>query len=207
MIKNLVFDFGGVIVDIDRENAVKAFEELGIMNADELLDKYHQRGIFLEAEDGRINADEFCKRLGEIAGRPISFAEAQRGWLGYMVSDPRKRLAYLQELRKKYRIYILSNTNPFILDWACGNQFTPDGKPLDAYVDHIVASYKCKCVKPNDGIFQTLIQETGLNPAETIFIDDGAANTKKGEELGFHTLLAVNGEDWFTALEEMLEKL
>ena len=63
-IKNVVFDFGGVIIDIDRDRAVKKFVEIGVKDADNLLDKYHQKGIFLEIEDGRIDAESF---------RPVSY--------------------------------------------------------------------------------------------------------------------------------------
>lgn len=64
MIKNIVFDFGGVIVDIDRDKAVQAFIKLGLADADTWLDKYHQTGIFQELEEGKLSADEFRKQLG-----------------------------------------------------------------------------------------------------------------------------------------------
>lgn len=65
MIKNIVFDFGGVIVDIDRDKAVQAFIKLGLADADTRLDKYHQTGIFQELEEGKLSADEFRKQLGD----------------------------------------------------------------------------------------------------------------------------------------------
>ena len=65
MIKNIVFDFGGVIVDIDRDKAVQAFIKLGLTDADSRLDKYHQTGIFQELEEGKLSADEFRKQLGD----------------------------------------------------------------------------------------------------------------------------------------------
>ena len=69
MIKNIVFDFGGVIVDIDRDKAVQAFIKLGLADADTRLDKYHQTGIFQELEEGKLSADEFRKQLGNLCGR------------------------------------------------------------------------------------------------------------------------------------------
>ena len=68
MIKNIVFDFGGVIVDIDRDKAVQAFIKLGLADADTRLDKYHQTGIFQELEEGKLSADEFRKQLGDLCG-------------------------------------------------------------------------------------------------------------------------------------------
>lgn len=75
LIKNVVFDFGGVIVHFDRNLAVKKFIELGVKDADSLIDKYHQKGIFLEVEDGRIDAEGFGNRLSRYAGRELSFEE------------------------------------------------------------------------------------------------------------------------------------
>lgn len=204
MVKNLIFDFGGVIVDIDRDRAVKHFESLGLSNAEELLDKYHQRGIFLEIEDGRIGTDEFCEKLGKLCHRNISFDEAKAAWFSFFVGDPQYRLDYLTALRERYKVYILSNTNPFIMGRARSADFTAAGKSLDYYVDKIYASYQIKSVKPGRKIFEYMINDASLNPAESVFIDDGAANVERGKELGFQVLHAVNGEDWRERLEDLL---
>lgn len=196
MIKNLIFDFGGVIIDISRTNAVKRFQSIGVTNADEVLDKYHQKGIFLEVEDGRIDADEFCRKLSEMCGREISFDEAQYAWLGFMSDIPQYRLEYLLELRKKYRLYLLSNTNPFIMGWARSAGFTSAGRPLDDYMDKLYLSYQVGVVKPHREIFDYMIQDSGLIPEESVFIDDGTANIEMGASLGFRTMQPINGEDW-----------
>lgn len=204
MIKNLIFDFGGVIVDIDRDQAVKRFEMLGLTNADELLDKYHQRDIFLEIEDGRIDPDEFCSKLGDYCQREISFKEAKHAWLGFFVGDPQYRLDFIEELRRKYNIYILSNTNPFVMSWARSVDFTSARKPLDYYVDKIYASYELKMVKPQREFFKYIINDSNITPADSVFIDDGSANVEAGKELGFHVLQPVNGEDWRQKLNRLL---
>lgn len=204
MIKNIIFDFGGVIVDISRTHAVKRFESIGVANADELLDKYHQKGIFLEVEDGRIDAAEFCAKLGEMCGREISFEEAQYAWLGFMDGVPQYRLDYLLELRKKYRLYLLSNTNPFIMGWARSTGFTSAGLPLDDYLDKLYLSYQVGVVKPNREIFDFMIQDSGLIPEESVFVDDGGANIEMGASLGFRTMQPLNGEDWREKLEKIL---
>ena len=82
MIKNLVFDFGGIIADFEFSRALAAFERVGLKNPAEYLDSYHQRGFFRELESGRIGADEFVRRLGECAGREVSYAEAREAWFG-----------------------------------------------------------------------------------------------------------------------------
>lgn len=206
MIKNLIFDFGGVIVDISRSEAVKRFETIGVANAGELLDKYHQKGIFLEVEEGRTDAGEFCRKLGEIAGKEISFEESKWAWLGFITGVPRYRLDYLLELKQSYNLYILSNTNPFIMSWARSPEFTSEGRPLDDYFHKLYLSYRIGIVKPHREIFDYMIRDASLVPSETVFIDDGDANIEMGKALGFKTLKAVNCADWRNELRGILAK-
>ena len=103
-IKNVVFDFGGVIIDIDRDRAVKKFVEIGVKDADNLLDKYHQKGIFLEIEDGRIDAESFRLKLSEICGKELTYKEVEMGWRGFVTAVEQYKLDYLNILRHKNEV-------------------------------------------------------------------------------------------------------
>ncbi|MGL4852952.1 MAG: HAD family hydrolase [Phocaeicola sp.] len=204
-IKNLIFDFGGVIVDLDREEAVKKFIQIGVSNADELLDRYHQRGIFLEVEDGRVTAEEFRAKLSALCGRELTYDEVESGWKGFITKTEQYKLDYLNELRDRgYKVYILSNTNPYIANWARNSTFTPAGKPLDSYVDAVYTSYEIGSMKPEKAIFEFLIADSGIDPHESLFIDDAPANVAIGNELGFETIQPENGEDWRNKIEKLL---
>lgn len=157
-IKNIVFDFGGVIISFDREQAVKAFERIGVREADSLLGKYHQQGIFQEVENGNIDAETFRCELSKICGKELTYQDVENGWKGFVTDVPQYKLDYLNELRKKYKVYILSNTNPYVMGWARSNAFTSAGKPLDAYVDKIYTSYEAGSTKPDPGIFNYMIK-------------------------------------------------
>ena len=205
MIKNLVFDFGGIIADFEFSRALAAFERVGLKNPAEYLDSYHQRGFFRELESGRIGADEFVRRLGECAGREVSYAEAREAWLGFfLLPVPLERLACLEELRRDYRLYVLSNTNPFVMDWARSSEFSPAGKPLDAYFDKLFLSYEMKCMKPDRAIFDRMAAEAPLVPAETLFIDDSAANAAAGAALGYRTFCPRSNSDWREEVRRIL---
>ena len=82
MIKNIVFDLGGVIMDLDTDRAVSRFVEIGVKNAPELVNAYQQKGVFLELEEGLADRETFCKKLSEYAGKEISDEEALNAWRG-----------------------------------------------------------------------------------------------------------------------------
>lgn len=108
MIKNIVFDFGGVIADISREQAVKAFIRLGVKDADRILDKYHQTGIFQELEEGSLTEEAYRNELGKLCGRTLSWEEVQQAWLGFITGVDIRKLEYLEMLRSEgYKLYVL----------------------------------------------------------------------------------------------------
>ena len=114
MIRDIVFDFGGVLTTIDTERALQKFRDLGIENPEQYINSYCQKGPFFEVENGDIDAEEFCRRISAIAGREITFEEAKEAWLGFLVEIHTHLLEYLQTIRGRYRLSVLSNTNPFI---------------------------------------------------------------------------------------------
>lgn len=98
MIKNVVFDFGGVIVDLDREQAVKAFVHLGLTDAGHILDKYHQTGIFQELEEGKLREEDYREKLGQLCGRTLkrrstSGLDEFREWHGLAQTGLHHRIA------------------------------------------------------------------------------------------------------------------
>ena len=195
-IKNIVFDLGGVILTLDHSEVVRRFEQAGAKQAKELLDPYHQKGIFLDLEEGRLTAEEFYDALRQLAGIYISNEMIDYGWLGFIADTPAYKLEMLEELRKSYNLYLLSNTNPIIMSWALSPQFSEKGKSLDQYFDKMYLSYKIGTTKPNLQIFNYMIEDTGIIPSETLFIDDGAANIEAGKALGMHVFQPKNGEDF-----------
>ena len=119
MIKNIIFDFGGVVVTISHDEALRRFTQLGLPDAEKWLDPYTQTGIFGELEEGLISAEDFRTELSRLCGRELSFEECKHAWLGYRADVPRRNLEVLKQLRKEgYRLILLSNTNPYMMSWA-----------------------------------------------------------------------------------------
>jgi len=195
-IKNIVFDLGGVILTLDRSEAVRRFQQAGLGQAEELLDPYHQKGVFLDLEEGRLNSEEFYDAIRQLAGKHISDEMIDHGWLGFIADTPAYKLEMLEELRKSYNLYLLSNTNPVIMSWALSPQFSEKGKSLDQYFDKMYLSYQLGVTKPHPRIYKHLIEDSGIIPSETLFIDDGTANVETGKALGMRVFQPKNGEDF-----------
>lgn len=195
-IKTIIFDFGGVVVDINRDSAVKRFKEVGVDEADSLLDTYRQEGIFLALEEGKLSRHEFYDELRKLAGKQIANERIDYAWKGFFLHVDQGRLDFLTELRKNYRVCLLSNTNPIVMAWARSSQFSPAGKPLDDYFDKLYLSYQMGVAKPHREIFEQVIQSENLAPSQMLFIDDGAANIEMATSLGFQTAMPKHGEDF-----------
>ncbi len=195
-IKNIIFDLGGVIITLDQREAVRRFLEIGVETAEELLDPYHQKGIFLELEEGLLSESEFYDELRRITKKNIPDEAIRYGWFGFIKEVPLAKIEMLEELRKKYNLYLLSNTNPIIMNWARSPRFSEKGKSLDEYFDKLFLSYELGMTKPNEKIFELIIKDTGIIPSETLFVDDGPSNIKMGEKFGFKTFQPQNGENF-----------
>ena len=206
-IKNIVFDLGGVLIDLSHDQAVRRFEEIGVVDAAQLLDPYEQKGIFLEVENGTITADEYCQKLREHTGKDLSYEEIKHAWLGFIVDVPPYKLDYLLKLRERYNVYLLSNTNPIIQEgWARTDQFSAAGRPIGDYFDKMYTSYEVGVTKPDRKIFDYMIADSGLIPSETLFVDDAKSNVEVGRSFGFQTYQPANGEDWREAVDTILNQ-
>ena len=206
-IKNIAFDLGGVVIALSYENAIKTFEEIGLCDARQHLDAFHQHGIFGDLESGKITAGEFREELSHIIGRELTADECFYAWHGYVESVPQRNLDMLLRLRQQgYKVCLLSNTNPYMMQWACTPAFDGGRHPIDYYFDNLYLSYQCKVMKPSPEIFQQMLSGQQATPDETLFIDDSPKNCAAAEALGIQTLCPQNNEDWTAILNEYLNK-
>ena len=202
---NIAFDLGGVVIALSYENAIRRFEEIGLTDARQHLDAFHQHGIFGDLESGRISAEVFREELSRIIGRQLTMDECFYAWHGYVESVPQRNLDMLHRLRQQgYKVCLLSNTNPFMMQWACSPAFDGGHHPIDYYFDRLYLSYECKVMKPSPEIFRMMLEGQQATADETLFIDDSPNNCAAAEALGIHTLCPHNNEDWIPALKAYL---
>lgn len=207
MIKAIIFDLGGVIIRLnDVSVPIGRFEEIGFKDAGKYMGIYSHQGIFKDLESGAIDADGFLKELAELSGKEsISYEEAEFAWMGYLKDVPHERLDNLLELKKRYRLFLLSNLNPFFGKWVKSTDFSGDGHPIGHYLEKDFYSYELKDYKPSASIFLKVLDATGLKAEECIFVDDGPANVASAEALGMKGLLVPKDADWMPTLSGMLE--
>ena len=206
MIRNIVFDLGGVIMTICQEEAIKRFKSIGLKNVENYLNPYTQTDIFGDIEEGKISAEQFRAKLSELIGKEVTYEECKFAWLGYRQDVPLRNLDILRKLKAQgYKLILLSNTNPFMMSWGLSGEFDGNGNSLESYFDSLYLSYKLGVMKPNKKIFQYIIDNEKIQPGESLFIDDGERNINAARLLGFKTLCPINGEDWTKELIEILK--
>ena len=205
LIRNIAFDLGGVVIALSYEQAVKRFEEIGLSDARKHLDAFCQQGIFGDLEKGVITPKEFRTEISRLVGRELSHDECRYAWHGYVEAVPQRNLQMLLRLRQLgYKVCLLSNTNPYMMQWAMSNEFDGNGHSIEHYFDHLYLSYQCKQMKPSPEIFRMMLEGQQSSPEETLFIDDGQNNIEAAKALGFQTLFPKNNEDWTKPLAKLL---
>ena len=205
MIKNILLDFGGVLIDADLEAAIGAFRHLGMEDVSQYLNLYRQNDIFLGVEEGGLTKTEFNDRFREKVGRSVSDESIEKAWLAIVKEVNVEKLKWIETHRREFRFYLLSNINPYVFEWADTCGFSELGKPITHYFDKIFASYQIGMTKPGDEIFEYVIDNAPLLPAETLFIDDGVRNAEAGRKFGFHVYQPQNGENWIPVAEKIIE--
>ena len=192
MIRNIIIDFGGVLVRLDKSASIQAYRDLGMDAVAAYINDYRSDGIFRQLEHGEIDMKEFCNEARRLTGVNASDEAIEDAWQRLLVGVPHERLEKILELRKKYRVFLLSNTNAFHWDYSVKEYF----KDTDRYFEKMYLSYKLGLTKPDRRIFEYMLSDAGIDPDESLLLDDSADNCKAAEELGIHTLLIGKDEDW-----------
>ena len=206
MIKNLIFDLGGVIITLAPEEALRRFKSLGLENAEEQMDIYTQTGIFGQLEEGKISAEKFREELSRQVGREVTYDECCHAWLGYVKEVPQRNLDVLQRLRSEgYRLILLSNTNPFMMSWVRSPEFDGHGHSIDYYMDACYLSYQLGVMKPSTQFFHEVLMTEKIMASESLFLDDGARNVATASQMGMRTYCPENGADWTSKIYEYLK--
>ena len=195
MIKNIIFDLGGVIYDIRYENIAEAFARMGAGNLVPLYSKAQQTDFIDRFEEGLITTDEFCEEIRRLSEVPLTNAQIEEAWNAILIDVPAPRVNFLLKLKKKYNLYLFSNTNQFNYD--CFTAHLKEKYGFDFFETIFKAAYFSHILhlrKPKAEGFQRIMLEQKLNPAETLFIDDSPQHIEGARQCGLQAYHLKDGE-------------
>ncbi|WP_299578393.1 HAD family phosphatase [uncultured Sunxiuqinia sp.] len=187
-VNNIIFDLGGVLLHIDAQRSIKAFESLGLTNAINHGGWGYQHEVFLQMEKGLLSDEQFRNGIRELLPEPASDEAIDKAWCAMIIDFSDDRINLLHELKKSYKLYLFSNTNNIHLNHFQTLFQQRFGFPISDLFENDYYSHVLNQRKPSVESFQTVLNHAGLNPQETLFIDDSKENTLGAEKAGMHAV-------------------
>jgi len=194
-VKNIIFDLGGVLLNLDFAAAEKAFTEIGFEDFKDVFGGGHVTSFIKDYEVGTIDDDQFVKEIRNLAKKQNDDQLAIAAWNAMLLDFPKERIAFLKELKKKYRLFLFSNTNSIHLkSFRKTFSETFDKGVFDELFEKAYYSHEIKLRKPTKEAFEYVVRDAGLNAAETLFIDDMISNVEGAREAGLQAVQVTPGK-------------
>lgn len=190
----VIFDLGGVILNIDYNRTRLAFENLGIKNFNEMYSQAGADDLFMALEKGTIDEIIFYNEIRKRSGLSLSDEQIRNAWNALLLDFREGSLQYLDKLQSKYNLFLLSNTNKIHLrEFNKIFHHKIRKKNFEQFFQKAYYSCDIGLRKPDADCFEHVLQENNLNPAQTIFIDDSAQNIEAAQSLDLHAILLKPG--------------
>jgi len=190
-IKNIIFDLGDVILNIDVPLASSSFGKLSGRQQHEILTLFKEKELFRLFETGLVDEDAFRNMIRELLEFPDWSEEIiDTAWNSLLLDIPPARIELIKELGKKYRLFLLSNTSSIHIRQVNKILYAATGiEKLDDLFEKVYLSYEMGLMKPDPAIYLQVLEESGLVAEETLFLDDNADNITAASKLGIDTIL------------------
>lgn len=188
-IKNIIFDLGGVILNINYQLTNNAFTALGVQNFNELYSQFHGSPLFNGLETGHISTEDFLAEMQRHVPEGVTHNQITSAWNAMLLDFSLQRLQLLQQLRQHYNLYLLSNTNAIHLE--AFNRILQESRgipSLSSFFDKAYYSHLMGFRKPDKESYLMVLDENGLLPSETLFIDDTLPNIEGARAVGLQTI-------------------
>ncbi|MFM6976009.1 MAG: HAD family hydrolase [Sphingobacteriaceae bacterium] len=194
-IKNIIFDYGNVIFQIDFKRAQQSFADLGIKNVEDFFSHSGHDPLFNEFEKGNITSDEFRSGIRKLVNQPELSSEAiNQAWNSLLIGVPAGNHEVLLKAKTQYRTFLLSNNNPIHYDWIVNYLKKEFNTSNAVFFEQDYYSHLIGMRKPDRDIFEFILSKQDLNVAETLFIDDSPQHLKTATEMGLKTHLLTSNE-------------
>ena len=188
--KAVLLDFGNVIININPELTIEAFSEISGNSVERIRQKITNSQLFRRYESGMFDDDEFREIVRQTIGYPFSDQEIDWAWNRLLLDVPNKRVELLLELKGRYPLYLLSNTNNIHI--KASNQIFQSRhgiSSIEILFDKLFLSYEMGLWKPDEEIYLKVLEEIGMPATDVLFIDDNELNIQSAKEIGFQTIL------------------
>jgi FMN phosphatase YigB (HAD superfamily) len=193
-IKHIIFDLGGVLLNIDYQLTENAFIEAGVEHFAELYSQLQQSDLFDRWETGRMTREEFISAMKLASKTTISDEQILNAWNAMLLDFPVRRLQILQQLRLYYDLILLSNTNEIHEETFNNTLMRSHGIPnIGVFFDKVYLSHRVGMRKPGKEIFERVLEENGFQAGETLFIDDSPQHIAAAREVGIQTIYLEKG--------------
>ena len=200
----IIFDLGGVILNIDYQLPIKAFQKLGITDFASHFSQASQSGLLDDYETGAISSEDFIQELRRYVKPETTDKQIIDAWNSILLDLPEERLFILEKAAENHRIFLLSNTNDIHIQEFNSYLLDEHNLPsLEPFFEQLYLSYEVGLRKPDKRIFEYVLQDAGLEPSSTLFIDDSIQHIQAASELGIVTHL-LKGQDLVELLDNKL---
>lgn len=204
IIENLILDFGGVIYQISHQKQKETFTQLGINNFDELYSQAIQNPLFARFETGSVSNEEFRQELIKILPGNFSEADIERAWNSILVGYIPEMVSLVKRLGKRYRLFLLSNTNAIHYDIYIPEFESQYGYDFNKIFERAFWSFNIGLRKPGKEVYEFVLAESGLNPNESLFVDDTFKNVVAARECGINAIFLEPGKQLSDLFDEDL---
>lgn len=188
-IKNLLFDLGGVILNIDFQQVALSFSKLSKKDIPFIRQQIEERRLFYNHEVGKWTDAEFRTTVNHMLEISLTDEQIDQAWNSMLFDIPQERIKLLKELRKTHTLYLLSNTNAIhIQEVNRILQRDHQISSLEDLFDKTYYSHQIQLAKPSADCYQYVLKDAGILPKETLFIDDSALNIQGAKQIGIQTV-------------------
>ena len=207
MVSAILFDLGGVILNLDYNKTIEVFKNLGRERFDALYSQAQQNAIFDRIETGEISINYFRDFLISFLGNEVNHEMVDEAWNAMLLDLPKERIDFLRTLKKEYKIYLFSNTNAIHLRkfQEIIQQQYANAELLEDIFDKTYYSHIIQKRKPNAAAFEYILKDLGLKAEEVIFIDDSIQHVEGAKSIGINAYHLIDN-DVINLLNEVLEK-
>ena len=204
MIKNIILDLGVVTVRLDKQRCIDAFVGLGMTDIDKHISNCKQYGLFGAIELGEMSNAEFYKRMREDNNLTATDSEIDAAWNAFILDTPTGLQNMLHNLKNKYRIYLLSNTNQIHYDyWAEYCMGTEGGNTVAECFDKCYLSNELHLAKPDPKIYKAVMTDMKAKPEECLYLDDNLQNVEEARRQGWNAEQSLSPEQTMERLKRL----